>query len=157
MGMLDPRRRLAYTLDMLFGKGSSLALPLDRLEFTFSKRTGKVKHVMLDGRLICTFRSDGGVALTVEGARMLAKSDSFREHCIAVSNDAAKYIAEGRSVFCKHIAWHGSSIDVGSEVAVLDESGHVIAVGRAVVPSGLLKHLKEGVAVKVRGGDGTYR
>lgn len=150
--MLNPRRKLAYTIDLLFGKDSSLALPLDRLEFTFSKRTGKVKHVMLDGVLLCTFRSDGGIALTVDGARILAKSDSFKEHCIAVSNDAARYVAEGRSVFCKHVLWHGSRIDVGSEVAVLNEAGDIIAVGRAMVPSSLLKHLKHGVAVKVREG-----
>ncbi len=150
--MLDPRRRLAYTIDLLFDKGSSIALPLDRLEFTFSKRTGKVKHVMLNAVLLYTFRSDGGLALTVDGARILAKSDSFKEHCIAVSNDVARYVAEGRSVFCKHVVWHGSRIDVGSEVAVLNEDGDIIAVGRAVVPSSLLKHLKHGVAVKVREG-----
>ncbi len=149
--MLDPKRKLTYTIDMLFGKDTSLALPLHRLEFTFSKRTGKVKHVMLDGVLLCTFRSDGGIALTVDGARILAKSDTFREHCITVSDDA-RYVAEGRSVFCKHVVWYGSRIDVGSEVAVLNEGREVIAVGRAVIPSALLKYLKQGVAVKVREG-----
>ncbi|MEO9365857.1 MULTISPECIES: PUA domain-containing protein [Candidatus Nitrosocaldus] len=155
--MLDPKRKLTYTIDMLFGKDASLALPLHRLEFTFSKRTGKVKHVMLDGMLLCTFRSDGGVALTVDGARILAKSSAFREHCVTINNDAARYVAEGRSVFCKHVVWYGSRIDVGSEVAVLNEAGEVIAVGRAVIPSSLLKHLKQGVAVKVREGSKASR
>jgi len=72
------------------------------------------------------------------------------EHCVIVSSDAAKYIVEGRSVFCKHVKYAGSSISVGSEVAVLDEDRSIIAIGKAVLPSCIIRDMKRGVAVKVR-------
>jgi uncharacterized protein with predicted RNA binding PUA domain len=148
--MIDPKKKLAATLDMLFGKGISSSLPLDKLDFVYSKRTGKVKHVILDGKILCTFRKDGGIALSIDLARLLLKDDRFMEHCIMVSGDAARYIVEGRSVFCKHVKYAGSSISVGSEVAVLDEDRNIIAIGKAVLPSCIIRDMKSGVAVKVR-------
>ncbi len=150
--MLDAKRRFAATIDMLFGKGISSSLPLDRLEFVYSKRTGKVKHVMLDGRMLCTFRKDGGIALTIDLARMLLINGRFFEHCIMIRDDVARYVAKGRSVFCKHIKHAGSSIRVGSEVAILDEDKNLIAVGKAVLPATIMKDMRHGVAAKVRDG-----
>ncbi len=148
--MLDPKRRLTATLDMLFGKGVSSSLPFDKLDFVYSKRTGKVKHVMLDGKILCTFRKDGGIALTMDLARLLLKEHIFMEHCIIVGNDVARYIVEGRSVFCRHVKYAGSKITVNSEVAVLDENRNIIAIGKAVLPSCIIRDMKRGVAVKVR-------
>ncbi len=151
--MLDAKRRFAATLDMLFGKGISSSLPLDRLEFVYSKRTGKVKHVMLDGKMLCTLRKDGGIALTVELARlMLNNNGMFMEHCIIVSNDIVKHVAKGRSVFCKHVKHAGRCIQVGGEVAILDEDKNVVAVGKAALPASIIKDMRYGVAVKVRDG-----
>jgi len=154
---MDAKRRFIATLEVLFGKGVSEHLPLHDLRFVYSKRTGKVKYVMLNDTILCTFRSDGGIALSIELARLLIHNPRFMDSCIVVSNDVAEYVAEGRSVFCKHIKYVGNNIHVNSEVVVLDEDRNVIAVGKAVLPSSIIKCMKYGVAVKIRDGIGMYR
>lgn len=140
------------TVDYLFGAGVSRALPLDRLEFYFSPRTGRMRRVYLGGKLVCTIRPDGGVALTIYGATLLMESPNFRENCVTVADGVEEFVARGRSVFCKHVIDCGSNIRPASEVVVLDREGRVLAVGKAVLSSRMVKAFKVGVAVKVRKG-----
>jgi len=149
---LNPKEKIAMTFDYLFGKGVSTVLPLDRLEVSYSKRTGKIKTVNLDGRLLATFRSDGGVALTINGAEMLIRHPAFIQNCIVVERGVDELIASGRSVFAKHVTRCGDRIRPGAEVAVLDEDGRVIAVGKAILSAKMMRSFKVGVAVKVREG-----
>jgi uncharacterized protein with predicted RNA binding PUA domain len=149
---IDPRRKIAATIDALFGSGISSSLPLERLEFTFSRRTGRIKNVLLDSELLCTLRTDGGLALTISGARFLSQNPNFRENCVTVSNDVVEFIANGKSVFCRHVVNCGNNVRVGSDVAVLDENGNIIAVGKAVLSAKMIREFKRGAAVKVREG-----
>ena len=148
--MLDPRQKIAVNIDAIFGSNISDSIPIDRLEFTFSKRTGRIKNVLLDNNLVATLRTDGGLALTIFGAELLMQSSNFKENCVVVSNDVAEFIAEGKSVFCKHVVNCGNNVRIGSDVAVLDENGDVIAVGKAVLSAKMIREFKRGVAVKVR-------
>jgi len=61
------------------------------------------------------------------------------------------FVSEGRSLFCRHVEWCGSNLQVGSDVAVLDNN-MVIAVGVAILPFSLMKQYERGVAVKIREG-----
>lgn len=148
--MLDPRQKIAVNIDAIFGSNTSDSIPVDRLEFTFSKRTGRIKNVLLDNNLVATLRTDGGLALTIFGAKLLMQSSNFKENCVVVNNDVAEFIAEGKSVFCKHVVNCGNNVRVGSDVAVLDENGNVIAVGKAVLSAKMIREFKRGAAVKVR-------
>lgn len=151
---MDPYERLALTLDYLFGRGVSKVMPKE-LTFEYSRKTGKVKAFFRNGRLAGTFRPDGGIALTVYGASLLVRSKAFLENCVTVKG-VEEFIAKGRSVFSKHIVSRGTRIRPGSEVAVLDEKGSVIAVGKAVLSSKMMERFKTGVAVKVREGAWKY-
>lgn len=147
---LDPKKKFSITLDVLFCSNVSSYFPLDRLEFTFSKRTGKIKHVMLDGKILATLRSDGGFALTLEGAKILLRDERTKEICIVVKNNISQFIREGSSVFCKHVVNCGSNINVGSEVIILNEDNELLGVGKSILPSKLITLLKRGIAAKVR-------
>jgi len=142
-------------LDYLFGGGVSAAVPLDRLSFLVSKRTGRTGRVLLDGRLFGTMRSDGGVALTCFGAETLLRASTFRENCIVVGKEAEVFVAAGRSVFCKHVLKCGSNVRPGSDVALLSQDGRVLAVGKARLSGRMIECFKAGVAVKVRAGCGS--
>jgi uncharacterized protein with predicted RNA binding PUA domain len=144
------------TIDYLFGEGISQIIPLDKLNFTFSKRTGKIKSVLLDDKLIATFRPDGGIALTIHGAELLLKHPKFIENCIIVKDEAKDFIAMGKSVFVKYVMKCGDRIRPKSEVVVLDNKGNVIAIGKALLSAKMMKYFKSGVAVKVRKGIKTY-
>ncbi|MCP8308314.1 MAG: queuine tRNA-ribosyltransferase [archaeon] len=143
-------------IDYLFGKGISQIIPIDRLNFTYSKRTGKIKSVLLDDKLIATFRSDGSIALTIHGAELLVKNPKFAENCVVVKDEAKDFIAMGRSVFAKHVLSCGDRIKPKSEVVIVDTDGNVIAVGKALLSAKMMRNFKSGVAVKVRKGIKTY-
>lgn len=145
---MDSILKLKYTLDALFGIGVSRHLPKE-IRITYSKRTGRIQHVFQNDKLLCTLRIDGGLAITSYFAQILLKSKKFRENCLEVDEDSKPFVENGSSVFCKHVVWCGKNILIGADVPVLYKDT-VIAVGRAVLSSRMIKSLKRGVAVKVR-------
>ena len=145
---MDPILKLKYTIDALFGVGVSKHLPRD-ITITFSKKTGRIREVKYNSRLLCTLRIDGGLAITTYFAQILLKSKKFRQNCIEVDEDSKPFVEDGKSVFCKHVTWAGKNILIGADVPVLYQN-KVIAVGRAIVNTEMMMSLKRGVAVKIR-------
>ncbi|RNJ78417.1 MAG: queuine tRNA-ribosyltransferase [Nitrosopumilus sp. H8] len=147
---MDHTAKLRHTIDALFGSGVSRRLP-GNLEMTFSRRTGRLRTVSHEGRLLCTLRIDGGLAVSTLLAGMLLKSRAFRENCVEVSAEAAPFVRDGKSVFSKHVVWCGKRVSIAADTPVLFE-GEVIAVGRAILSAPMIRDFKRGVAVKVRRG-----
>lgn len=145
---MDNLLKLKYTIDALFGNGVSKNLPKN-IEITFSRKNGRIKTVLHNGKLLCTLRIDGGLAISLYFAQILLKSKKFKENCIEVNQDAAPFIEQGRSVFCKHVTWCGKNIRIASDTPVLFDN-KVIAVGKAVLSSEMISDFKRGMAVKVR-------
>lgn len=145
---MDSTTKLAHTLDALFGKGASKNLP-KKLEFTYSRKNGRIRSVYQDKKLLCTLRTDGGLAITPYFAQQLLKNKKFKEHSVIVDKDSKPFVEEGKSVFSHHIEWCGKNIRISSEVPVLFDN-KVIAVGRAVLSSEMMQSQKRGVAVKIR-------
>ncbi len=140
--------KLKHTIDALFGNGVSRYLPKD-IEITFSKKNGRIKTVSHQGNLLCTLRIDGGLAISLYFAQMLLKSKKFKENCLEVNQEAAPFIEEGRSVFCKHVVWCGKNIRISSDTPVLFQD-KVIAVGKSVLSSEMISDFDRGLAVKIR-------
>lgn len=145
---MDQVLKLKYTINALFGAGVSKQLPKD-ISITFSKKTGRIREVHHNDKLLCTLRIDGGLAITTYFAQILLKSKKFRQNCIEIDEESKPFVQDGKSVFCKHVAWAGKNILIGADVPVLYQN-KVIAVGRAVVNAEMMMTLKRGVAVKVR-------
>lgn len=140
------------TIDYIFGDGVNSVIPDDGLSFSTSRRTGRLRSVHLHDELLATMRSDGSIALTIKGAKLLNKHRTFKNSSVVVNDEVSELISKGRSVFAKHVLECGSAIRTNSEVAVMDGKGNVIAVGKAVIPAIIMKNMKRGVAVKVRTG-----
>ncbi len=145
---MDQVLKLKHTIDALFGSGISKYLPKD-IEIMFSKKTGRIREVYRNKKLLCTLRIDGGLAITPHFAQILLKSKKFYQNCIEVDEDSKSFVQEGKSVFCKHVTWAGKKILIGADVPVLYQD-KVIAVGRAIVNSEMMLSLKRGVAVRIR-------
>ena len=145
---MDSLEKLHHTIDALFGNGVSKLLP-KKIEFTFSKKNGRIRSVFHDGKLLCTLRIDGGLAITTYFAQMMLKNKKFKENCLEVDEDSKPFVEEGRSVFCNHVIWCGKNIEISSDVPVLFKS-KVIAVGRAVLSSEMIQSQTRGVAVRIR-------
>lgn len=145
---MDPIIKLRHTIDALFGAGVSKHLPKNP-DLTFSKKTGRIRTVSHDGKLLCTLRIDGGLAISPYFAQILLKNKKFKENCVEINREAAPFVREGRSVFCKHIVWCGRNVRISADTPVLFEN-RVIAVGRAVLSKEMIDDFDRGVAIKVR-------
>lgn len=145
---MDHIQKLENSLDALFGNGVSKYLPKD-IEITFSRKTGRIRTVSHKGKLLCTLRIDGGLAISTYFAQILLKSKSFKENCIVINSDAAPFVMEGRSVFCKHVIKCGKNVKISGDTPVLFKN-KVIAVGKAVLSNEMISDFNRGVAVKVR-------
>ncbi len=145
---MDPTIKIRHTIDALFGTGVSRQLPED-LDLTFSRKTGRIRTVSHDGRLLCTLRIDGGLAISPYFAQILLKNRKFRENCVEINEEAAPFVQEGRSVFCKHVVWCGKNVRISADTPVLFKN-KVIAVGRAVLSKEMIDDFDRGVAVRVR-------
>lgn len=136
-----------------FGKGAGDKLFPDRVKVTFSKRTGRIRHVYLDGKLLATLKpNDGFFSLTIEGAERLLENGKPNSLWVQVTNDVARFVEKGSDVFAKHIIDADREIRPMEEVIVVDKDGRVIAVGKAMLSGDEMKTFTRGIAVKVRRG-----
>tara|TARA_B100001146_G_scaffold181421_1_gene163641 strand:- start:37 stop:510 length:474 start_codon:yes stop_codon:yes gene_type:complete len=140
--------KLQQSLDALFGSGSSKYLPKD-IDIILSRKTGRIRTVSHKGKLLCTLRINGSLAISIDFAQTLLQSKTFRDNCIEINKDAAPFVMEGRSVFCKHVVWCGKNVRVSSDTPILFEN-KVIAVGKSILSSEMISDFKRGVAIKVR-------
>jgi len=145
---MDHILKLQHSLDALFGNGVSKQLPKD-IEMTFSRKTGRIRTVLSEGKLLCTLRIDGSLAISLYFAQILMKNKTFRENCLEVNGDAAPFVEVGRSVFCKHVIWCGKRVHISADTPILFKN-QVIAVGKAILSSEMISDFDRGVAVKVR-------
>jgi len=145
---VDQTLKLKHTLDALFGSGVSKYLPKN-IEIVFSRKTGRIKTVSEKGKLLCTLRIDGGLAISPYFAQILLKSKKFKENCLEVNQEATPFVQDGNSVFCKHVIWCGKNIRIASDTPVLYKN-KVIAVGKAVLSSEMISDFNRGMAVRVR-------
>lgn len=145
---MDNFLKLQHTIDSLFGNGVSKSLPKD-LEITYSRKTGRIRTVLYKGKLLCTLRIDGGLAISTYFAQLLLKSKSFRENCIEINEDAYPFVLKGRSVFCKHVLKCGKNVRISADTPIIFKN-QVIAVGKAILSYDMITDFNRGVAVKVR-------
>jgi len=145
--------RIRCVADYQFGAGVGVAIFPVNVEILYSKRTGKIRYVCLDGRRLATLRAtDGLFALSIRGATRLAEEAHSAKCFVTVRNDVSKFIGEGGDVFAVHVVKADGEIRPKDEVIVLDEDGGVLAVGRALLSGLEMEVFKAGVAVKVRRG-----
>jgi uncharacterized protein with predicted RNA binding PUA domain len=145
---MDQICKLQHSLDALFGNNVSKYLPKN-IEMTFSRKTGRIRTVSHEGKLLCTLRIDGGLAISPYFAQILLKSKTFKENCIEINQDAAPFVIEGKSVFCKHVVWCGNKVRISADTPVLFKD-RIIAVGKAVLSQKMISDFNRGVAVKIR-------
>ncbi len=139
--------------DYQFGKGVGKTLFPENVEIVYSKGTGRIRYVYLDGRRLVTLRpTDGLFSLSIEGARRMIGGVESPRMWVKVQKEAAPFVIKGRSVFARHVVDADEEIRPREEVIVVGEEGEVLAVGRAILTGREMKAFKRGVAVKVRRG-----
>jgi uncharacterized protein with predicted RNA binding PUA domain len=139
--------------DYQFGKGVGAKLFPENVEIAYSKRTGRIRYIYLNGKRLATLRpTDGLFSLSIKGAKRIAENAGSAKCFVTVQNNVSRFIAEGGDVFAVHVVKADYQIRPKDEVIIVDEGGRVLAVGRSVLSSEEIKSFKVGVAVKVRRG-----
>jgi predicted RNA-binding protein (TIGR00451 family) len=150
MKALEKTRKIA---DYQFGKGAGRALIPDDAKITFSRTTGRIRHIHSKGKLLATLRpTDGLFSLAVNGAKRLNQDAGIADMMVEVSKDVAPFIAKGKSVFARHVSRVSPEIRPLEEVIVLNDDREVLAVGKAVLTGREMRAFKRGIAVRVRRG-----
>jgi uncharacterized protein with predicted RNA binding PUA domain len=146
-------RRIRSIADYQFGKGVGVRLFPENVKILYSKTTGRIRYVSLNGERLATLRpTDGLLSLSITAARRIAENADFAQYFVTVRNDVSKFVADGSDVFAAHVVKADDVIHAKDEVIVVDENGKVLAVGRALLSGSEMKAFKTGVAVKVRHG-----
>lgn len=151
--MDEALQRIRSVADYQFGKGVGKVLFPELVEIQYSKATGRIRYLLLDGERVATLRpTDGLLSLSIAAAKILAEKARFAQCFVTVRNDVSEFIAEGGDVFAAHVVKADGEIHAKDEVIVVNEEGEVLAVGRAVLSAPEMTAFKTGVAVKVRHG-----
>ncbi len=151
--MDDALLRIRGVADYQFGHDVGMMLFPETVEIQFSKATGRVRYVNLNGERLATLRpTDGLLSLSVAAAQFLVERSGFSNYLVTVRSDISEFVADGGDVFAVHVVKVDEAVHAKDEVIVVDESGKVLAVGRALLSSSEMHAFKTGVAVKVRHG-----
>jgi uncharacterized protein with predicted RNA binding PUA domain len=146
-------KRVRSTADYQFGEGVGVKLFPENVEILYSKATGRIRYVNLNGERLATLRpTDGLLSLSITVAKRIVENAVPAQCFVTVQNDVALFVADGSDVFAAHVTKADEAIHAKDEVIVIDEVGKVLAVGRAMLASAEMKAFKTGVAVKVRHG-----
>jgi uncharacterized protein with predicted RNA binding PUA domain len=145
--------RIRSSADCQFGKGLGAKLFPENVDIEYSKATGRIRYVYLNGIRLATLRpTDGLLSLSITAAQTIAENRGSAKCFVTVQNDVSKYIADGGDVFAVHVVAVDEEVRAKDEVIILDETHRVVAVGRALLSADEMLAFKTGVAVKVRRG-----
>jgi uncharacterized protein with predicted RNA binding PUA domain len=151
--MENALQRIRSVADYQFGKGVGGRLFPGNVEILYSRKTGRIRYVNLDGERLATLRpTDGLLCLSIKAARFMSEKMRSASCFVTVRSDVSEFIAAGGDVFAVHVVKSDGAIHAKEEVIVIDEGGNVLAVGRAMLSSAEMLAFKTGVAVKVRHG-----
>jgi predicted RNA-binding protein (TIGR00451 family) len=151
----SPLRRIRCIADYQFGLGVGEKIFPENVEIEYSRSTGRIRYINLNGQRIATLRpTDGLLSLSVTAAKTLAEKAPNSPCFVTVRQDVSEFVAKGGDVFAVHVIKVDPEIHSKDEVIVKDEQGQILAVGRAFLSADEMKAFKVGVAVKVRHGSG---
>ncbi|MEM1689488.1 MAG: PUA domain-containing protein [Candidatus Hadarchaeales archaeon] len=146
-------RKLRMMADYLFGSGAGDKLFPDGIFIVKSK--GRIRQVWMNGEPICAIRaSDGHIILNKRGAMGLLRAFPTPRLRVIVSDEAAPFVAQGKTVFAKHVIRADQEIRPGEEVIVVNEKDELLATGTAMLAGVEMGKVRCGLAVRVRRGYG---
>jgi 7-cyano-7-deazaguanine tRNA-ribosyltransferase len=157
-------------LSVLNGISPSLGCKITSDMTSRRSKTNRMVNVYSDGVHIISPRlNDGGISLTLEGARMLNSNSSNipllfgDEHegeeldhpglaRVMIIDDAVPFVGQGRNVMQGYVLGADPHLIPGQPCLVVDSSGVLVAHGLAITTAREMAYLTKGLAVRVRNG-----
>lgn len=146
-------RKLRAVADYLFDKGVGLKMFPDGIQVLTTR--GRVRQVWLGSDILCTIRaSDGFIVLNRKGAELVHAALKYPRLRVTVVDEAAPFVADGRTVFARHVVEADKEIRPAEEVLIVDGRDRLLASGKALLNGEEMVAFNVGIAVKVRHGFG---
>jgi 7-cyano-7-deazaguanine tRNA-ribosyltransferase len=146
-------RKLVGIGNYQFGQHVGEVLFNRKTEIECSRKTGRIRHVYSNGRLVATLKpKDGFLALSPLGASILLSRLPAPPNLVVVESSVRDEIMAGGDVFAKHVVRADGELRPGEEVIVVDEAKTLLGVGSAVLSGHEMGAFKRGVAVNLRRG-----
>ncbi len=124
---------------------------LEQWNVELSRATGKIRYIREGEDILFTMMPMTGLLIpTYEGGLALEDMGLPERYYVAVNDEAAPFVAEGRSALAKFVKNASPELRAGEEVLVTDEGGTILAVGRALLTGEEMLTLDRGVAVTIR-------
>lgn len=116
-------------------------------EFSVDVRRGRVRHVILKGRVYLTLRpNDGLFSLSISAAeRIISSTDSPRFRLVVKRDREIR-----GSILARDIVDIDPGLRPGDEVVIVDREDSLIGVGRLRVPVNMMEGLVYGEVARVR-------
>jgi uncharacterized protein with predicted RNA binding PUA domain len=116
-------------------------------------RTGRVRQIIDGDRRVATVRAnDGFLILSAHGGEKLRTLFPFPQKRVIMDDDAAPFVAKGKTAFCKFVVDCDPEICALEEVLLVDREDHLLATGQALLAAPEMKAFRRGTAVNVRYG-----
>jgi len=127
---------------------------LGEVDIEISRKTKRIKYIYDSSnnnkQLLFSLRtSDGRFLPSMEAARRILTS-GYNGNRVYVTDEAAPFVAKGKTTFCKHVLKVDDNIVPNLEIFLLDKSGKLLAVGNSIQPGYAMLQMKSGPAVKPR-------
>lgn len=149
----DDVRKIKAIADYQFGKGVGDALFDGKVKLEKSKKTGKIRHISVDGKMTANMRaSDSFLILTKEGARRLHNSSEYPKNRVVVNKDSEPFTRDGKSVFCQFVVECDRNIRANDEVLLVNEDDELLGIGKALLNPNEIESFNKGQAIKTRKG-----
>lgn len=149
----DDEAKIKAIADYQFGKGAGEVLFAGKLKIEKSKKTGKIRHVYLNGEILANMRaSDGYFVLGKLGAKRLHQFKESPEHRVIVNKDSEPFAKEGKSVFSKFVIDCDWNIRSGDEVLIVNEKDELLGFGKSLLSYNEIMNFNNGQAIKTRKG-----
>jgi 7-cyano-7-deazaguanine tRNA-ribosyltransferase len=145
------RLRISAISDFQFGRGAGKALINGKLDIVKSKKTGKIRNVLIDKKHILSMRaSDGMFSLKLDGGKKLHKHFKSPKLRVIVEDDAIPFIKDGKSVFAKFVNGCDPDLRPYDECLIVSEKDTLLATGRCILNGLEMSLFDYGVAVKTK-------
>jgi 7-cyano-7-deazaguanine tRNA-ribosyltransferase len=138
-------RQVAALLEWRYGRALAGALA-PRLRGERSRRTGRLRGLTAQERPAFVVGDDGIPRPTFVGARLLYEALPPGRERLVVTEDAAPFALEGRSVFSKFVERADPALVPGMSALVVDPSDRLLGVGRLHLAPHEMGRLRRGIA-----------
>ncbi len=146
-----PMRKVRALLAHQWGIELKSLAKMEDFEITFSKTTGKIRHVRRGEDTVFTLVPNTGLLIpTYVGGLELMKLGISSDYIVTMDSSVAEFVAKGKSALAKFVRNASPGTIAGEEVLIVDEDSNLLGAGRAVLDGIEMLAFNRGAAVATR-------